>query len=174
MSIYSYDPETNRITVSTVELLNPLPGVNMPPQITTINVYDMTNDVLNSMYPLTSSNNQEFFVLSQKLVITDQLLVGLLKSKYYTTVFLPAFTSFGFGDTSTLGPTQIIISLIKPYSNAEIVARLNPKYASQIAGNTWVNDIMRTLLIVPISPITLFYYIVDSLIGLWGRVMSKE
>ncbi len=130
----------------------------------------MTNDVLDNMYPLTSSNNQEFFVLSQKLVITDQLLIGLLKSKYYTTVFLPAFTSM-VGDTSSM--SQTIISLIVPSSNAEVVARLNPKYASQIAGNTWVNDIMRTLLIVPISPITLFYYIVNSLIGLWDRVASK-
>jgi hypothetical protein len=170
MSVYSYDPETNRITVSTVEYLNPLPGVNMPPQQTTIHIYDMTNDVLDNMYPLTSSNNQEFFVLSQKLVITDQLLIGLLKSKYYTTVFLPAFTSM-VGDTSSM--SQTIISLIVPSSNAEVVARLNPKYASQIAGNTWVNDIMRTLLIVPISPITLFYYIVNSLIGLWDRVASK-
>ena len=102
------------------------------------------------------------------LTITDAMLAGLMKSKYYTTVFLPETMHILSIQGDFITPLYLFSALCIPYSNAEYMAFLNPKYATQLAGNTLVKDVLRTVLVLPGLPMTLFWYLLQVWVVWWN------
>ena len=167
----SYDPATNEISYW-YPIITPPPGVivnpNQQPIKSVINLSNDTHSYDGIVKQLTDVDNTLFLQISAQLRINDQLLLGLMKSKYYTTIFLPYTLSFG--NFISLGLNLRIDEFIPiyyrfsaicvPYSIADYIAFLNPKYKSQITGNTSSKDLIRMLLIVPGLPMTLLFYII--------------
>jgi hypothetical protein len=160
-----YDPATNEISYW-YPIITPPPGAivnpNQQPIKSIINLSNDTHLYDEIVKQLTDVDNTIFLQISAQLRITDQLLLGLMKSKYYTTVFLPYILSFG--EIGTLGsdfiPTYYMFSAIcVPYSIADYIAFLNPKYKLQLTKTNVLKDLMRLLLIVPGLPVTLLLYI---------------
>lgn len=164
----SYDPTTTEISLWYPQVAPP-PGVVIKPDEQPMkNVINLSNDTYSDngiIRILTVADNTIFLQMSARLPITDELLSGLLKSRYYTTVFLPY--TLRFLDTGSLGerwgefiPIHYIFSAIcVPYSISEYIAFLNPKYKSQLTKTNQVKDLMRLLLIVPGLPLSLLLYI---------------
>lgn len=162
----SYDPTTNEISLW-YNILPP-PGVVIKPDEQPMkNVINLSNDTYSDngiTRILTVADNTIFLQMSARLPITDELLSGLMKSRYYTTEFLPYTLSFL--ETGSLGrwdefiPIYYMFSAIcVPYTISEYIAFLNPKYKSQLTKTNQVKDLMRLLLIVPGLPMTLLLYI---------------
>jgi hypothetical protein len=159
----SYNPATNEISYWYAWSLPPSPGEIIAKQPVK-NTISLSNDTHNDTRQLTNSDNTMFLQISAQLRISDQLLAGLMKSKYYTTVFLPYVISIAeFGSLGDFIPMYYVFSAIcVPYTFADYIAFLNPKYKSQLAGNTSVKDLIRALLVVPGLPLTLLFYIFIS------------
>jgi hypothetical protein len=163
----SYDPTTNEITFW--YFFTPLPGLVINPDEQSIkSIINLSNDTYSDngiIRKLTVADNTTFLKISAQLPITDELLTGLMKSRYYTTVFLPyTLLFFDFISLGEIGgefiPVYYLFSAIcVPYTIADYIAFLNPKYKSQITGNTAVSDLIRLLLIVPGLPFSLLFYI---------------
>lgn len=164
----SYDPTTNEISLWYPQVAPP-PGVVIKPDQQFIKtIINMSNDTYSGngeTHKLTVADNTIFLQMSARLPITDELLSGLLKSRYYTTVFLPYTLSFL--ETGSLGerwgefiPIYYIFSAIcVPYTISDYIAFLNPKYKSQLTKTNQVKDLMRLFLIVPGLPLSLLLYI---------------
>ena len=164
---YSYDPNKNEISLDN-NILPPPGAVIKPDEQPLKTIINLSNDTYfgdGILRRLTVADNTMFLQMSAQLPMTDELLTGLMKSRYYTTVFLP-FT-LSFIDFISLGekggdfiPVYYLFSAIcVPYSIADYIAFLNPKYKSQFTKNNPVNDLIRTILIVPGLPFSLLFYI---------------
>jgi hypothetical protein len=164
----SYDPATNEISYWYPQLAPPPGGIFNQPHIK--NIINLSNDTYSDngiIHELTELDNVIFLQISINLPINDELLVGLMKSRYYTTVFLPyTFSFFDFDKIGGRGgefiPIYYIFSAIcVPYTIADYIVFINPKYKSQITGtgNTTIKDLIRALLILPGLPISLLFYI---------------
>jgi len=156
----SYDPATNEISYWYAS--SPPHGVIAKQPVK--NTISLSNDTHNNIRQLTNSDITLFLQISAQLRISDQLLAGLMKSKYYTTVFLPYVISFAeFGSLGDFIPVYYVFSAIcVPYTIADYIAFLNPNYKSQLVGNTSVKDLIRALLVVPGLPFSLLLYILIS------------
>ena len=168
----SYDPTTNELSIWYPQVAPPPIGAIVKPDEQPMkNVINLSNDTYSDngiTRILTVADNTIFLIMSAQLPITDELLAGLTKSRYYTTVFLPytlsvlEFAPLGKGGGGGGGfiPIYYMFSAFcVPYTMSEYIAFLNPKYKSQLTKTNQVKDLMRLLLVVPGLPLTLLIYL---------------
>ena len=164
----SYDPTTNEISTWYPQVAPPPGAIVKPDGQFLKTVINLSNDTYSDngiIRILTVADNTMFLQMSARLPITDELLTGLLKSRYYTTEFLPYTLSFL--ETGSLGemrgefiPIYYAFSAIcVPYTISDYIAFLNPKYKSQLTKTNQVKYLLRLFLIVPGLPFTLLFYI---------------
>lgn len=142
--ILTYDKLSN--TISNFEMTqNPsyLPEMRFQPDNTKtyrINLSDDTYRLGNgNPVPLTREHNERFRELATKLPTAFD---ALMKSPYYTRTFLPDVVPISY--TSWKSIFHMSIALLFPYTNAEYIAFLYPKYPLSGRHN-WLKHMIRQI-----------------------------
>jgi len=141
--ILTYDVLSN--TISNFEMIqNPsyLPEIRYQPdnaKTYRINLSDDTFRLGNGCpVALAREHNQIFRELATKL---PNAFDALMKSPYYTITFLPDIVPISYTNWKSI--VHMSVALLFPYTNAEYIAFLYPKYKSRLLGR---NHLLRYII----------------------------